>query len=72
VIEAVGEEVSRANERLPHAEQIRRFALLALEWPPDGDELTPTLRLKRSQIAHKYATTIAALYDGSAGFVTHY
>jgi long-chain acyl-CoA synthetase len=72
VIEAVGEDVSRANERLPRAEQIRRFALLAGEWLPDGDELTPTMRLKRHQIAHKYATTIAALYDGSAGFVTHY
>jgi long-chain acyl-CoA synthetase len=71
VIEAVGDEVSRANARLSRGERIKRFALLADRWLPD-DDLTPTLRLKRRQIGEKYATTIAALYDGSAGFVTHY
>jgi long-subunit acyl-CoA synthetase (AMP-forming) len=72
VVEAVGEEVSRANARLSHAEQIKRFALLAGEWRPGGDELTPAMRLRRRQIGHKYATTIAALYDGSTGFLTSY
>jgi long-subunit acyl-CoA synthetase (AMP-forming) len=71
VIEAVGDEVSRANARLSRGEQIKRFALLADGWLPDNDELTPTLRLKRRQIGEKYAATIAALYDGSVGFVTH-
>jgi long-subunit acyl-CoA synthetase (AMP-forming) len=71
VIEAVGEEVSRANARLSGVEQIKRFALLAGEWLPDGDELTATLTLKRRQIGQKYAATIAALYDGSSGFVPH-
>jgi long-subunit acyl-CoA synthetase (AMP-forming) len=72
VIEAVGEEVSRTNARLSSVERIKRFALLGEQWLPGGDELTPTMGLKRSQIAQRYATTIAALYDGSAGFVAHY
>jgi hypothetical protein len=71
VIEAVADEVSRANARLSSAEQIKRFALIADEWLP-VDELTPTMKLKRRQIARKYAATIAALYDGSEGFVIHY
>jgi long-subunit acyl-CoA synthetase (AMP-forming) len=71
VIQAVADEISRANARLSSAEQIKRFALLADKWLP-GDELTPTMKLKRGQIERKYAVTIEALYDGSAGFVTHH
>jgi long-subunit acyl-CoA synthetase (AMP-forming) len=43
-------------------EQIKRFKILATEWPPGGDELTPTLKLKRKPIAEKYARDIEALY----------
>ena len=30
---------------------------------PDGDELTPTMKLKRKPIAAKYAAEIEALYQ---------
>jgi long-chain acyl-CoA synthetase len=36
--------------------------ILAEEWVPDSDELTPTMKLKRGPIAQKYASQIAALY----------
>jgi long-chain acyl-CoA synthetase len=54
--------VERANARLSRVEQIKRFAILAGDWLPDSDELTPTMKLKRRPIAEKYAAEIDALY----------
>ncbi|WP_132880812.1 AMP-dependent synthetase/ligase [Tamaricihabitans halophyticus] len=54
--------VARANSKLSRVEQIKGYRLLATEWLPDGDELTPTSKLKRAVIASKYADTIADLY----------
>ncbi len=54
--------VASANERLARVEQIKRFHVLDGEWAPGGDELTPTLKLKRKPIGEKYAEQIEALY----------
>jgi long-subunit acyl-CoA synthetase (AMP-forming) len=54
--------VADANERLARVEQIKRFHVLDGEWAPGGDELTPTLKLKRKPIGEKYAAEIEALY----------
>jgi long-chain acyl-CoA synthetase len=56
--------VERANARLSRVEQIKRFELLAEEWLPGGEELTPTMKLKRRPIADKYASVIERLYAG--------
>lgn len=55
--------VDQANEKLSRVEQIKKFAVLAQPWEPGGDELTPTMKLKRTPIAKKYATEIDALYS---------
>ena len=55
--------VERANEQLSRVEQIKRFTVLDEEWQPGGDELTPTMKLKRKPIAEKYAEEIEALYS---------
>jgi long-subunit acyl-CoA synthetase (AMP-forming) len=62
VVARVQEEVDAANAHLARVEQIKRFRLLAAEWLPGGDELTPTMKLKRRPIAAKYAGEIDALY----------
>jgi long-chain acyl-CoA synthetase len=59
---AVAEGVARANEQLARVEQIKSFTVLPVDWEPGGDELTPTMKLKRKPIAEKYAAEIEALY----------
>jgi long-chain acyl-CoA synthetase len=54
--------VAAANEQLARVEQIKKYTLLDDEWEPGGDELTPTMKLKRKPIREKYAKEIDALY----------
>jgi long-chain acyl-CoA synthetase len=55
--------VEAANAALSRVEQVKRFAILDAEWPPGGDELTPTMKLKRKPIHAKYAAEIERLYS---------
>jgi long-chain acyl-CoA synthetase len=64
VIAAVQEGVERANERLARVEQIKKFTVVEGDWLPGGDELTPTMKLKRNPIAAKYQAQIEAMYAG--------
>jgi long-subunit acyl-CoA synthetase (AMP-forming) len=59
--------VRAGNATLSRPEQIKRFLLLPLAWEPGGDELTPTMKLRRDPIAAKYAPEIAALYAEPPG-----
>jgi long-subunit acyl-CoA synthetase (AMP-forming) len=54
--------IDQANAKLARVEQIKKFAILPTPWMPGGDELTPTMKLKRKVIAEKYASEIDALY----------
>ncbi|HEX8204423.1 MAG TPA: AMP-dependent synthetase/ligase [Solirubrobacteraceae bacterium] len=55
--------VEEANSHLSRVEQVKRYTVLDSEWLPGGDELTPTMKLKRRPIAEKYAAEIEALYS---------
>jgi long-subunit acyl-CoA synthetase (AMP-forming) len=61
-LEVIGAAVEAANARMSRVEQIKRFTVLGVDWLPDGDELTPTMKLKRRVVASKYAEEIEALY----------
>jgi long-chain acyl-CoA synthetase len=63
VVAEVERGVAAANEQLARVEQIKRFTVLPVEWEPGGEELTPTMKLKRKPIAEKYAAEIEALYS---------
>ena len=54
--------IEAANEQLARVEQVKKFKLLDEEWQPGGDELTPTMKLKRKPIHEKYAREIDELY----------
>jgi long-chain acyl-CoA synthetase len=64
LIAAIQAGVDQANSRMSRVEQIKKFRVLATEWAPGGDELTPTMKLKRRPIGEKYAEEIEALYAG--------
>jgi long-chain acyl-CoA synthetase len=63
VIEAVGEGVQAGNRHLARVEQIKKFTIVPGDWAPGGEELTPTMKLKRKPIAAKYADLIEAMYS---------
>ena len=62
VLAAVQEAIDAANAKMSRVEQIKKFKLLPEEWEPGGDELTPTMKLKRKPINEKYSEEIEALY----------
>jgi long-chain acyl-CoA synthetase len=66
VIAEVQREVDSANAGFSQVEKIKRFKLLADEWLPDSEELTPTMKLKRRGVHAKYATDIESLYGPSS------
>ena len=61
---AVQEGVGAANAMLARPEQVKKFRIVEGDWLPSGDELTPTMKLKRKPIAEKYAADIDAMYAG--------
>jgi long-subunit acyl-CoA synthetase (AMP-forming) len=61
---AVQEGVDVANAKLARVEQIKKFVIVEGDWLPGGDELTPTMKLKRKPIAEKYDGDIAQMYTG--------
>jgi long-subunit acyl-CoA synthetase (AMP-forming) len=63
VREAVQEGVNAANAKLARVEQIKKFHIVGGDWLPGGDELTPTMKLKRKPIAEKYASEISGMYE---------
>ena len=63
VIDEVQAGVDRANEQLARVEQIKKFKVLPTDWEPGGDELTPTMKLKRKPIHEKYEDVIEKLYS---------
>jgi long-chain acyl-CoA synthetase len=63
IVEEVAAAVAAGNERLSRVEQIKRYAVIPGEWEPGGEELTPTLKLKRRPIQRKYEVEIESLYE---------
>ncbi len=69
IAEEVAAAVEAANERLSRVEQIKRYKVIPGEWAPGGEELTPTLKLKRRPIERKYEAEIEALVRRRGGSV---
>jgi long-subunit acyl-CoA synthetase (AMP-forming) len=62
MIAAVQAGIDEGNKHLARVEQIKKFVIVPGDWLPGGDELTPTMKLKRKPIALKYAADIEGMY----------
>ena len=54
--------VKQANLQVSHAESIRKFRILPVDFTEDTGELTPTMKVKRNVVAEKFASDIEAIY----------
>ncbi|MFI1462049.1 fatty acid--CoA ligase FadD11 [Nocardia carnea] len=59
---AIAAGIAAGNARLARVEQIKRFIVLPVFWEAGGDEVTLTMKLKRTVVAEKYADRITDLY----------
>jgi long-chain acyl-CoA synthetase len=55
--------VKQANLAVSHAESIRKFRILPVDFTEDSGELTPTMKVKRNVVAEKFASEIEAIYS---------
>ena len=62
VLEVVEAAVQRVNAELSHAEGIKRWTVLPRDFSLDAEEITPTLKVRRTVIMGKYAEAIERLY----------
>ncbi|MFM8890351.1 MAG: AMP-binding protein, partial [Planctomycetia bacterium] len=60
VLRWLGRRLARRQARLPKAWRVRRAVLLGRGFEAERDEVTPSLKLKRSTIANHFASEIAA------------
>jgi long-chain acyl-CoA synthetase len=58
----VQEAIDEANRAVSRAESIRKFAILPNDWTEATGDLTPSLKLKRGQVASTCAAQITTLY----------
>jgi long-chain acyl-CoA synthetase len=54
--------VKHANQAVSHAEAIRKFRILPVDFTEDTGELTPTLKVKRKVVEQKWQKQIEDLY----------
>ncbi len=59
---SVHEAVDDANQAVSRAESIREFRILPEGFSVAGGELTPSLKVRRSEVLKRYAEELAAIY----------
>jgi long-chain acyl-CoA synthetase len=55
-------EIEKVNANFARVETIKKFYLIDQQLTPEDEELTPTMKLKRSFVNTKYAKEIGAMY----------
>jgi len=64
IIELIDRQVDEVNKGLSSVERIKKFRLIDVLLTAEDDELTPTMKLKRSFVNEKYSKLIDSMYNG--------
>jgi long-chain acyl-CoA synthetase len=66
IVELIGKEIGRANERLPSDERIQSFRMIpgVLDPAVDDAPVTPTRKVRRQRICHAFQDLIESMYSG--------
>ena len=62
IVALIDSEVARINEEFSSVETVKKFRLIDVLLTAEDDELTPTMKLKRSFINEKYSSLIESMY----------
>lgn len=62
VIDRVQEEVDFYNQKFGNWEKVKKFELIPEVWSIEGDQLTPTMKLKRRNIKERYKILYNKIY----------
>jgi long-chain acyl-CoA synthetase len=62
VVDLIQSEVEIQNQQLARIEQVKKFTILGGQFRQDRDELTPTMKVKRSVVERRYKSDIEAMY----------
>ena len=62
VQELIWSEIEKVNANFARVEAIKKFYLIEQQLTPEDEELTPTMKLKRSFVNQKYAKEIEMMY----------
>ncbi|MBQ0719870.1 MAG: AMP-binding protein [Gammaproteobacteria bacterium] len=55
-------QIDDVNKSLAQVQTIKKFTVLTADFSIEGDELTPTMKVKRNVVSIKYEAEIAAMY----------
>jgi long-chain acyl-CoA synthetase len=66
VQELIGREVEAVNKKFARVETIKKFRLIDALLTAEDEELTPTMKLKRSLVEKKYGGLIQDMYASAA------
>ncbi|HZD25168.1 MAG TPA: AMP-binding protein [Alphaproteobacteria bacterium] len=66
VVELIAAEVEEVNRKFARVETVKKFRLIEHLLDPEDEELTPTMKLKRSFVNKKYAGLIESMYRDAA------
>ena len=55
--------IDEANMAVSHAEAVKKFAIVGVDWTEEGGQMTPSLKLKRNVVMAEFAADVDALYS---------
>lgn len=64
IISLIQKQIDEMNQKLASYERIQKFLILPNDFSPESGELTPSMKVKRTAINHKFQEEIDRMYQG--------